>query len=185
MSVLPDNFTGKEIKDDTLRLAVRITLTTGLRISSLLSLKIEEISLIEDGQIKIKELIKVPLKGGRYGDVVLPPFIRREILEYIFKHRKVFAGPLFAGNKGRPLTRVALFLKWKKFQKEIGWEVPKRWHDLRHDFGHRICEKYGIEVARVLLHHRNIQTTTRYLHHSVESLKVQIENYASERIERK
>lgn len=82
---------------------------------------------------------------------------------------------IFSTSKGTPIKRRTLI---DAFQKAVKKAKIKdfRFHDLRHTFATRLVQQ-GVDLYTVakLLGHKTISVTTKYAHHSVDSLRKAIE----------
>jgi len=175
-----------QFKDKRLEMAVRIALSTALRISELLSLKIEDITYWEGDKLRVKSVIKVKVKNtskkvqNRYEEVYLPVKLREAILDYIVNFLGRTEGYLFSAHRhGKiPMSRKTLWRLWKDCLKENGVKENYRFHDLRHtaisDF-YRQCKDI-VETA-MFARHKKIDITREYTHINFEELKSEIEKF--------
>jgi site-specific recombinase XerD len=138
----------------------------GLRISEATHLKPTHI----DSQ---RMIIRVEQgKGARDRYVMLSP----KLLE-ILRHWWRLARPkewLFPGGvtgQGRPLTPKAIQLSCQEVQSRCGLSKPVTPHSLRHAFATHLLETgTDLRTLQLLMGHRSIATTARYLH--LATLKV-------------
>ena len=143
---------------------------SGLRITELLNLKLNDISFDED-------ILKVVGKGNKQrivpiGDVALE-YLKLYINEYrntILKHKQ--SEYLFVNNNGNQMTRQGFFkiLKQLCLVKGIKKEVSP--HTLRHSFAsHLLNNGADLRTIQELLGHSDISTTQVYTHLISEKLK--------------
>ena len=143
---------------------------SGLRISELLNLKLNDISFDED-------ILKVVGKGDKQrivpiGDVALE-YLKLYINEYrslILRNKN--SEYLFINNNGNKMTRQGFFkiLKKQCMLKGIKKEVSP--HTLRHSFAsHLLNNGADLRTIQELLGHSDISTTQVYTHLISEKLK--------------
>ena len=179
--VLPDDLT-LPIEDPRLALAVEIALTTALRESEILSLRIEDLM---DGAGAIRQVIKVRVKGGRIERVYLPAGLRESIVAYIMGPRwQEEKGWLFTGNGFRrspgipvpKMSRSTLVYLWHKAQDKAGIEPRYRFHDLRHTAITRFWRRSrDLKLTQLFARHKNVNTTAQYTHPMEDELFEAIE----------
>lgn len=152
------------------RCILELLYSTGLRITELVTLKFENIS-IDDALIKVmgkgsKERI-VPMNDitcdylKKYIENIRPTMIKKEQTDYIFLN-----------NHGKQLTRQAVFLMIKKRAREVGIKKDISPHTLRHSFAtHLLQNGADIRFIQELLGHSDVATTEIYTHIANETLK--------------
>ena len=148
---------------------------TGLRISELLNLKLNDIDM-ENCVVRClgkgnKERI-VPI-----GEYVL--FYLSKYLEYRPKLSKNKRSEyLFLNNLGGKLSRFSFFKLIKKLLKEKNINVDVSPHTLRHSFATHMLE-YGADLRTIqeLLGHSDIATTKIYTHISNNKIKEEYNKY--------
>ena len=144
--------------------------STGLRISELVSLKLENISLDDS-------LVKVMGKGSKERIVPFNETTRVNLNKYIKEIRpsmlkKTQNDYLFLNNHGNNLTRQAIFKMIKKRALNAGIKKEISPHTLRHSFAtHLLAGGADIRFIQELLGHENISTTEIYTHIAQENLK--------------
>ena len=152
------------------RCILEILYSTGLRISELTSLKLENIILEES-------LIKVMGKGSKERIVPLNDVATEYLEKYIKEVRpKMLKGvatdALFLNNHGRGLTRQAVFKMIKSRAEQIDLKKSISPHTLRHSFAtHLLQNGADIRFIQELLGHADLGTTEIYTHVANETLK--------------
>lgn len=159
-----DNYTFRN------RCILELLYSTGLRISELISLKLENIDLNES-------LVKVMGKGSKERIVPLNDIATEYMSKYIKEIRpnmlkKEQTDYVFLNNHGKVLTRQAVFKMIKKRAEDIklGKEISP--HTLRHSFAtHLLQNGADIRFIQELLGHSDVGTTEIYTHIINETLK--------------
>jgi len=136
----------------------------GLRISEVLALRIDDI----DSQ---RMVIRVRQgKGSKDRYVMLSPRLLALLREYWKAHcrRKVYRPSpwLFPGNvPDRPLTDKPVYEACEEACRSAGLDKHVTVHTLRHSFATHLLEAgTDLRTIQILLGHRSLNTTARYLH---------------------
>ena len=138
---------------------------TGMRISELLSLKVNQID--QTGRIYILG------KGKKQRFVYLTPRALTHLKNYLAK-RACTSDMLFVPYRGRnnneknkKLSTNYLQYKIKKYRELLDINIPISAHTLRHGFATYLAENGANPAAiQILLGHESLDTTTRYVHAS-------------------
>jgi site-specific recombinase XerD len=149
------------------RLLIKLLYYTGIRASELLSVTLEDITLLEEeGVYKIY----IMGKGSKYRYVYIPvdlisdelTFIQEHFLEDEILHTKNSQRYIAVTQKGRVMHRAELYTMLDKLYKKLN--IKKRGiHILRHTFGKRMVKKnVNLSTIKELMGHENIQTTVIY-----------------------
>ena len=142
---------------------------TGLRVSNIVNLRWDQISLenrmlfIDAEETKNSENLGLPLNRIAYE-------ILEGRIEISSKNKRVFSM-----NDGSNLNRNTISKRFKKACVQAGYP-EYRFHDLRHDFCSRLVQK-GVDLYRVkqLAGHKYIETTQGYAHLRQEDLVSAVE----------
>ena len=149
---------------------------TGLRVSELINLDINNIDLEE-------KIVRCYGKGGKerivpIGDIALK-YIEIYINEYRDKLKKQYLNEkLFLNNHGKQITRQGFFKIIKNIAKENGIEKNISPHILRHSFAtHLLNNGADLRSIQTMLGHSNLSTTQIYTNINNETLKENYELY--------
>jgi len=147
--------------------------SSGLRVSELVNLKLQDVDLNED-------IVRAFGKGSKERVIPLGEFAKESLYEYIYKYRGLMLKKynndyLFLNNHGNQMTRQGFFKIIKAIAKEKGINKEISPHTLRHSFASHLL-KYGADLRTIqeLLGHSDISTTQIYTHITNQKLK---ENY--------
>ena len=132
------------------RAIVEALYTTGVRISELLEIKLEDIKW-ETRQIWIRKG-----KGNKERFVLFTHECAERLNTYL-SNRKNDNPYLFANNRGGHLSRVFVEKKFQEFTSELGFKVVP--HTMRHTFAAHLAEKnMSQSYIQELLGHFNINS---------------------------
>ncbi len=152
------------------RCMLELLYSSGLRISELVSLKLENININES-------FVKVMGKGSKERVVPFNDITTSYLDDYIKNIRpKMLKGIstdyLFLNNHGKNITRQAVFKMLKKRAGDAGITKNISPHTLRHSFAtHLLLGGADIRFIQELLGHENIATTEIYTHIALETLQ--------------
>ncbi|HUH40228.1 MAG TPA: site-specific tyrosine recombinase XerD [Castellaniella sp.] len=162
--------------DSTLGLRDRAMLetlyATGLRVSELVNLAVQNTSLNE-GVVRV-----VMGKGGKDRLVPLGEEALHWIGEYLARSRPALLGArnsdaLFVTARGAGMSRQSFWLLIRKYAAQADIRVPLSPHVLRHAFAtHLLNHGADLRVVQMLLGHADISTTQIYTHVARERLKI-------------
>ena len=153
--------TPKALRD---RALLEVLYATGLRVTELVSLDVDDVNLAS----ATVRVVRARDKRER-----LVPIHQRAIeplQEYLERgRRQLLRNPdetaLFLNHRGKRLTRQGLWLIVKHYVREVGIREEVTPHTLRHTFAtHLIDKKADLEYVQELLGHANISTTQVYAH---------------------
>ena len=150
---------------------VSLFLNTGIRVSELVHLSVDDVNLAE-------KKITVFAKGGHKGVRFLNARVRRDIDVYLKQRRKmpVETRALFVSNQGRRLSVRQVQRSFDEWLAAAGIEKNISVHGLRHTFATSLLERTGnLALVQQSLGHRHISTTTIYAHVPSEALQQALE----------
>jgi len=149
---------------------VELLYAAGLRVSELVSLKVQDVNL-EAG------FVRVLGKGDKQRVVPIGNHARRRIDEYLKTGRPallktVASAYLFVARAGRPLTRQGFWKILRQRAAAAGVLTPLSPHSLRHSFASHLLEGGAdLRAVQVMLGHVDIATTQIYTHVARDRLK--------------
>ncbi len=170
---IPDTTTPTGQRD---RAMIELLYATGLRVSELLDLKMNNLNLEE----------RFLITFGKGSKERLVPFSKKAcnfLIQYINNGRlKLLKGKnsyyLFLNAKGNRLSRQGFWKILKNYGKKIGIEHKLSPHTLRHTFATHLLEHGAdLRAVQMMLGHSDISTTQVYTHISNERLKQIYFNY--------
>ncbi|MFT6977436.1 MAG: integrase/recombinase XerD [Shewanella psychromarinicola] len=136
---------------------------TGLRVTELVSLTMEQISLRQG-------LVRVMGKGGKERLVPLGEVAITEVEQYIkFARTELLnmkqSDVLFPSRRGQMMTRQTFWHRIKLYAARSGIECHLSPHTLRHAFAtHLLNHGADLRVVQLLLGHSDLSTTQIYTH---------------------
>ena len=142
---------------------------TGLRVSELIRVKVED--LVLDASF-----LRTIGKGSKERVVPFGDSARQAILTYLENGRAHFDKRgdvhLFLSNRGRPMSRQAFWMKVAKYARQAGFTGRISPHMLRHSFATHLLENGAdLRSVQMMLGHADISTTQIYTHVSRARLK--------------
>lgn len=151
----------EQFKKELLKISYRdymmfvIGINTGLRISDLLSLKVEDVRART-------HIIITEQKTGKYKRFLINDMLRMEINKYIDGMRQ--EEYLFKSRKGnKPITRVQAYRILNKVAAKLGIEEVGS-HTLRKTFSYFHYQQYkDIAILQSILNHSSPSVTLRYI----------------------
>ena len=167
---LPEVLTKEEVKrlidsadNVKSRLIISMLYSSGMRVSELVNLKVEELNLSErTGWIRRG-------KGGKDRLMTISSSLAEELGDYLKLKGKDNAY-VFSKNKALTTRNIQKIIKGTRERAGINKRVTP--HTLRHSFATHLLEQGNdIRLIQVLLGHTNISTTQIYTHVSTEDLK--------------
>lgn len=163
----PDVATPAGVRD---RAMLELLYATGLRVSELVGLRLEQVNLRQG-------VVRVLGKGGKERLVPLGEAAVVWMDRYLREARPgMFRGrpdaTVFPGTRGRPLTRQAFWHLLRRHARRAGIAKPVSPHVIRHAFAtHLLNHGADLRVVQMLLGHSDISTTQIYTHVARERLK--------------
>ena len=167
---LTDNFSYRN------KAMLELMYASGLRVSELVNLKLQDIDLNQD-------IIRTFGKGSKERVIPIGDYAKEYLEKYIYEYRgsmlkKESSEYLFLNNHGKKMTRQGFFKIIKKITQEKGINKDLSPHTLRHSFASHLL-KHGADLRTIqeLLGHSDISTTQIYTHITNEQLKKNYKNY--------
>ena len=141
------------------RLIIEMALGTGLRVSELANLKVDDIH-IRKGQYS---LTVNNGKGGKHRVVGFNNKLKTLIQEYL-DYRKSMSSYLFASERGEKMTRFGVGRVFKTMAAKAGLDSKHSIHNLRHTYATNLYKAsgYNLRMVQKQLGHSSITTTTVY-----------------------
>ncbi len=136
-------------------------LNTGLRVSDILGLNIDD--------VKNKNYIEIhEKKTGKYKKFPLNNKLKKLIKNYLIKRAENYTilkeEPLFVGKKHYRLDRSQVYRFLNKACIEIGLKINVGTHTMRKSFGYHFYQKYkDVALLQKILNHSNPSITLRYI----------------------
>jgi len=149
---------------------LEILYATGLRVSELVSLTIQQVNLRQG-------VVRVTGKGNKERLVPLGEEATQWLDQYLISTRSeilknVMSDALFPSNRGKAMTRQTFWYMIKRYAIVAGITKTLSPHVLRHAFAtHLINHGADLRVVQMLLGHSDISTTQIYTHVARERLK--------------
>lgn len=145
------------------RAMLELMYATGLRVSELINLKINDVNL---------EMNKIRCigKGKKERFVPIGDIATKWIKIYLESYRvsllkKQTTNYLFLNNRGQKMTRQGFFIILKKIANQVGIKTSFSPHTLRHSFASHLLEGGAdLRSIQTLLGHSDIATTSIYTH---------------------
>ena len=164
----PDSWKGR-----TDRLLLAIFYNTGMRLSELVNLRENQVSLSASGA---KNSIKVLGKGNKERVIPVGPELAATIKEYMRDKKKELEKPdaryLLVGEKGKKLYMKYVYRVVKQYLSDVTTIDKKSPHVLRHTFAtHLTNNGADLNAVKELLGHASLAATQVYTHNSIEKLK--------------
>lgn len=160
----------KELKDaidnKNVQAVVETIFFTGLRISEVTNLTLDDVNLEE----RIINVIngkgnkdrKVPINDKLYN-------VLQKYLKYIRPNSN--SNKFFCTKKTGEISPQYINRELKKACKKLGWEKDISAHILRHSFASNLISKnVSLPAVRDLLGHADLRTTSRYIHQDIKQL---------------
>lgn len=161
----PEKFEKNKLVGLRNRVMLEVLLSTGMRISELVSLNKNQLD--ETGRLFIRG------KGRKERFVYLTDRAKYWLNQYLPKRTDAAPAmfiPYRGNNAGKNIKRIStnyLQMKIKEYREKLRINVPTSAHSLRHGFATYLAESGANPAAiQVLLGHESLDTTTRYVHAS-------------------
>jgi integrase/recombinase XerD len=160
--------TPKALRD---RALLEMLYATGLRVTELVSLNVDDVNLASSTARVVRPKDKreriVPIHARALGP--LQDYLELGRMQLLRDPDEV---ALFLNHRGKRLTRQGLWLIVKHYAREVGVVEGLTPHTLRHSFAaHLVENKAELEYVQQILGHANISTTQVYTHVSSKGTK--------------
>jgi len=152
------------------RAMLEVLYATGLRVSELVTLRMDRISLNEG-------LVRVLGKGSKERVVPIGEEARDWLQRYLAEGRPLLlqgrtTDAVFVTAHAAPMSRQMFWLLVKRYAQRAGLSAPLSPHGLRHAFAtHLLNHGADLRVVQMLLGHADISTTQIYTHIARQRLK--------------
>ncbi|MFN4174268.1 MAG: site-specific tyrosine recombinase/integron integrase [Parachlamydiaceae bacterium] len=152
------------------RAILELLYASGLRVSELCGLEIHD---LDDNAVKVRG------KGGK--ERLVP--VGCKAMEAIDLYLSKFRGEgdqkkIFLSTMKRPITRLEVWARIKKYAKEAGIKKRITPHTFRHSFAtHLLEEGADLRVIQELMGHAHISSTDRYTHVMKGSIQKSFEKF--------
>lgn len=144
---------------------------SGLRVSELVNLQINDISL-SDGVVRVtgKGSAQRVVPFGQEAQSWFECYLQEARPSII---KKKITNALFVTARGQAMTRQSFWYLIKKYAEKARISVPLSPHTLRHAFAtHLLANGANLRVVQLLLGHADITTTQIYTHIASERLRI-------------
>ena len=154
---------------------LEVLYATGLRVSELIGLTLDQVSLQQG-------VVRVTGKGNKERLVPLGEEAIEWLLVYIKNARPVLATKqtdvVFLSKRGQKMTRQTFWHRIKYYAVKAGIEQHLSPHTLRHAFAtHLLNHGADLRVVQMLLGHSDLSTTQIYTHVATERLQTLIHSH--------
>jgi integrase/recombinase XerD len=152
------------------RAMLEVLYATGLRVSELVSLRLEQVNLRQG-------VVRVLGKGNRERLVPMGEEAQTWVEKYLSDARRDIIGTqqsdyLFPTRRSDHMTRQAFWHIIKRYAQKAGIHADLSPHTLRHAFAtHLLNHGADLRVVQMLLGHSDVSTTQIYTHVAHERLK--------------
>ena len=168
----PDRSTPAGLRDAAM---LELLYATGLRVSELIRVKVEDL-VLDAG------FLRTIGKGSKERVVPFGDSATKTILAYLEEARPHFDkrgdAHLFLSNRGRPMSRQSFWMKIVKYARQAGFTGSISPHVLRHSFATHLLENGAdLRSVQMMLGHSDISTTQIYTHVSRARLKKMYDQY--------
>ena len=147
------------------RLMVQLLYASGLRVSELVNLKIDDLELSQGhGWVRGG-------KGGKDRLFIISKQLIKDLDKYLRK-RKIVTEYVFPGSKGMQMSTRNVQKIIKNAVEKAALKTKLTPHKLRHSFATHLLEAGNdVRIIQELLGHANLQTTQIYTHVTTSTLK--------------
>ncbi|WP_108649379.1 site-specific tyrosine recombinase XerD [Dongshaea marina] len=163
----PDCEDAVQLRDKAM---LELLYATGLRVSELVSLNMDNVNLRQG-------MVRVIGKGGKERLVPMGEEALYWLEQFVGSGRTLLLGAnssdvLFPSKRGKEMTRQTFWYRVKHYASVAGIDSELSPHTLRHAFAtHLINHGADLRVVQLLLGHSDLSTTQIYTHVATERLK--------------
>lgn len=161
-----DSFNWYQKRD---KLIIEVMNETGIRVSELTRIRINELNLSHKSSIRIFG------KGRKLRDLPIDEITSEKLSKWILLNKKTDTDFLFTTKKGKWLSRDSIERIAKKYSKKAKLICPSIGsksispHIFRHTFAMRMLKSgVGLPLVSLWLGHEDIETTMIYVHANME-----------------
>ena len=156
----------KELNNKKSKLMISLVYATGMRVSEITSLKINDLDLEESiGHVRQG-------KGKKDRIFNIPKFLSSKLKRFVEKQKSFNQEYIFSGRNGKRMSDRNVQKIVKNAAKKAGIKKEVHTHTLRHSFATHLLEnEVDIRKIQELLGHSDLSTTQIYTHVSPEELK--------------
>lgn len=154
---------------------LQVFLQTGVRVSELVNL------MLEDVDLENRLLIVRQGKGKRDRTIPLEEQATTALLQYLLIRKAIAAvdDNLFLARNGTSLSVRTIRYMVKKYMDKAGIHKKRSVHTLRHTCGtHKVDKGMTIPTLKELFGHKKMETTYKYVHLAQSNLRQQQEQTA-------
>ena len=138
---------------------IKLLYNTGMRISELVNLKLQDVDLIAR-TVTIRKA-----KSGEGRVVSIGKETTLMLKEYIDKYRKEGSDYLFTSRTGKKMDRITIFTHIKKLAKKVGINKNISPHTFRHSSATNLLLKgVDLRTIQMRLGHKSLDTVEIYTH---------------------
>lgn len=141
---------------------ISLYLNSGMRVSELINLTLSQY---------YSDKIVFKMKGDRERVIYLNNKCREQVDKYIKVRKQSNINNLFVSNHGTIMRADCIAKMLRKVAKQANLEEYITNHSLRHTYVSKVCDEYGINVAKDVICHSDISTTQRYAHNTEDTIK--------------
>jgi len=164
--LLPEEVEKLALSADGIRdkLIVYLLYSTGMRVSELVRIKVDDINLDNMS-------IRIFGKGDKEREVFFNKKTKKLLIEYLSRNNLKPGSYLFYGRDGRPIHYVTVERIIRRLREKSGLQKTVTPHILRHSFATYALTK-GMDIREIqeLLGHASLKTTQVYTHVSRKRL---------------
>ncbi len=149
---------------------VTMFLGTGMRLSELVGLKVNDVNLTN-------QTVKVVGKGNKERTIPLNESVVKSLEQYLKSRPEIGSQSLYLSRKGNMMCSGSVYHLIKRYISKSGVSREKVGvHSLRHTFGASLLNNgINLVVIQELLGHTKLETTRRYLHINGDDMRKAVE----------